>query len=113
MPTFPGLPYIPVQASAGAYAIDGIIWAINIVAVFFSLLIALAILYFAVKYRRGHKVDRSNPVIENLPLEIAWTVIPLVIAIGLFVWATAVYLEAKRPPKGAMEIYVVGKQWMW
>jgi cytochrome c oxidase subunit 2 len=58
-------------------------------------------------------VDRSNPPLENLPIEIAWTGIPLVISIGLFVWSTAVFLENKRMPAGALEIYMVGKQWMW
>jgi cytochrome c oxidase subunit II len=113
VPRSTGFPFIPPLASTGAYAIEAIIWAVNIVAAFFSLLIVVAIVYFAVKYRRGHQVDRSNPVIENLPIEIAWTVIPLAIAMGLFVWATAVFLANKRIPSGASEIYVVGKQWMW
>jgi cytochrome c oxidase subunit 2 len=29
------------------------------------------------------------------------------------VWGAVVFFHAQRPPKGAIEIYAVGKQWMW
>ena len=31
----------------------------------------------------------------------------------MFAWGAQVYFEQYRPPKNAIEIYVVGKQWMW
>ena len=31
----------------------------------------------------------------------------------MFVWGAKVFFDLYRPPAGAMEIYVVGKQWMW
>jgi cytochrome c oxidase subunit 2 len=31
----------------------------------------------------------------------------------IFVWAAAIYYHMQRPPKDAMEIYGVAKQWMW
>ena len=31
----------------------------------------------------------------------------------MFVWGAKVFFDLTRPPAGAMEIYVVGKQWMW
>jgi len=33
--------------------------------------------------------------------------------LGLFVWSTAVYVKMSRIPPDAMNIYVIGKQWMW
>lgn len=108
-----GLPYIPTQASEFARSIDLLLLGLTLVTGFFSVGIAFAVIFFAVKYRRGAKVDRSNPQLYNLPIEIAWTGIPLVIALGLFVWSTAIYLGFKTVPSGAMEVYVVGKQWMW
>lgn len=108
-----GLPFIPPLASSGGVVIEQVFWAITVVAVIFSVGIAVALVYLAVKYRRGHKVDRSNPPLYNLPIEIAWTGIPLALAMALFVWSTAGYLVNKRVPAGAMEIYVVAKQWMW
>jgi cytochrome c oxidase subunit 2 len=105
--------FIPPQASTAAGPIDLIILAVSIVAAVFSVGIVVAVVYLVVVYRRGRKVDRSNPPLENLPIEIAWTVIPLLIAMGLFVWSTAIFLDFKRIPKGAIEIFVTGKQWMW
>jgi cytochrome c oxidase subunit 2 len=46
-------------------------------------------------------------------LEITWTVIPLGIALVLFVWGAVLYFDLARPPAGALDVYVVGKQWMW
>jgi cytochrome c oxidase subunit 2 len=48
-----------------------------------------------------------------MPLEIAWSVIPLGLAMVMFVWGASVYFALNRPPRGALEIYAVGKQWMW
>ena len=46
-------------------------------------------------------------------LELTWTFIPLVIAMVMFVWGASVYFAITTPPSNAMEIYVVGKRWMW
>jgi len=105
--------FIPPQASTGAAAIDLIMLVITIVAVVFSVGIVVALVYLTIVYRAGRKVDRSNPPTENLTIEIAWTGIPLLIVLGLYVWSTALYLENKRVPAGALEIFVTGKQWMW
>jgi cytochrome c oxidase subunit II len=31
----------------------------------------------------------------------------------MFIWGTSLYVTAYRPPAGALEVFVVGKQWMW
>jgi cytochrome c oxidase subunit 2 len=105
--------FIPPQASAAAGAIDLIMLVVTIVAVVFSVGIIVALVWLSVVYRKGNKVDRSNPPLENLPIEIAWTGIPLLIVLGLYVWSTVLYLENKRVPAGALEMFVTGKQWMW
>jgi cytochrome c oxidase subunit 2 len=42
-----------------------------------------------------------------------WIVIPSLICVGLFFWGASLFFAEARPPQGAMEIFVVGKQWMW
>lgn len=103
----------PKQASTVSGRIDAVFHLLNAITVFFSLLIFACIIYLAIKYRRGAKVDRSNPPHENLVVELGWTIIPALICLVIFGAATWVYLEAARMPAGAMEIYVTGKQWMW
>ena len=49
----------------------------------------------------------------SLALELLWTFIPLGIAMVMFAWGAKVFFDLYRPPAGAMEIFVVGKQWMW
>jgi cytochrome c oxidase subunit 2 len=80
---------------------------------FFALLIAILLITFAVKYRRRGPDQRPAPVKGSLPLEITWTAIPLVIALIIFFWAARLHVATSYPPDHAMEIFVVGKQWMW
>jgi len=46
-------------------------------------------------------------------LEATWTIIPLGLFLIMFVWGALVYFRVYTPPANAMNIYVVGKQWMW
>lgn len=46
-------------------------------------------------------------------VELIWTIIPLLLALGLFGWGAVVYFHIQVPPSDALEINVVGKQWMW
>ena len=83
------------------------------VTAFFSLLIAALIVVFAIKYRRRHKDEVGVANHGSLALELLWTVIPFLITMVMFGWGAKVFFDIYRPPAGAMEIYVVGKQWMW
>jgi cytochrome c oxidase subunit II len=106
------LPLFPERASAMAWQVDGLYFLLIAVSAFFTLLIFALILVFAIKYRRSvhpHPV----PIEGSLPLELTWTLIPLGICMIFFAWGSLIYFQEARPPKGAMEVYVVGKQWMW
>jgi cytochrome c oxidase subunit 2 len=75
--------------------------------------LAALILFFALYYRKGRLVDRTNPLINSRVLEAAWIGGPLFVFLGLFFWSAALYTFEQQAPSSAMEIYVVGKQWMW
>ena len=106
------LPLFPEHASSLAWQVDGLYFLLVAVSAFFTLAIFLVILVFAVKYRRS---AHPHPVqIEgSLALELAWTLIPLGMCMVFFAWGSLIYFQEARPPQGAMEIYTVGKQWMW
>jgi cytochrome c oxidase subunit 2 len=110
---FKNLPLFPVQASQQAGQVDAVYFFLLAVTAFFSLLIATLVIVFAVKYRRRHKDEIGVPIHGSLPLELLWTVIPFFIVMIMFGWGAKVFFELYRPPAGAMEVYVVGKQWMW
>ncbi len=58
---------------------------------------------------------RRNGAIRRdiIPAEIAWTVIPFFIFMGMFAWGAKLYFDIERPPDNAITMYAVGKQWMW
>src|SRR5262249_33852383 len=81
-------------------------------AVFFSLLIAGLIVYYAVKYHRRSPTAVGARIHGGLALEITWLVVPLVITMVIFVWGASVYFAMAHAPEETLNIYVVGKQWM-
>ncbi len=107
-----GFPLFPEVASTIAASVDRLYFFLIGITVFFSVLIFASILYFAVKYRR--KPGRTaEQVREGLELEIAWSVVPFLITIVIFTWGSSLYIANSRVPDQAMDIYVVGRQWMW
>jgi cytochrome c oxidase subunit 2 len=106
-------PLFPETASTMAPWVDYVSFYVGGIVVFFTSLICFLILYFGIKYRRGSRADRSNAITHHVPLEIAWTVIPLAIAMSLFVLSAWIFFHMYRPPKDAPEVYVLGRQWMW
>jgi cytochrome c oxidase subunit 2 len=108
-----GIPLFPEQASTFAKDVDALYFFIVAVSAFFALIIALFVVIFAIKYRRRHEGEVGAPIEGNLPLELLWSIIPAVIAMVMFGWGASVFYHLRRPPDEAMQIYAVGKQWMW
>lgn len=109
----PDFPLFPQQAGSLAQEVDILFLAWSAISAFFSLLIAGLILYFFVRFRRRSEDDTGVPERASWPLEVAWSVIPLVIALAMFAWGTKVFFAISRPPADAVEYYVTAKQWMW
>lgn len=103
----------PDQASTIAPEIDLVYFAIMAISLLFIVVIAFAIVALAATYRRRHKDEVGTYEHEPLSLELAWTIIPLFISVGMFAIGVPAFLKAKSIPEGALEIAVVGKQWMW
>ena len=108
------VPFAPEQASTMASEVDALYLYLIAITLFFSTVITALIIYFALKYRRRNPTEVPRPNAGSLKLETLWTVIPLVIAMSIFAWGASVYFKLYRPlNEDAIEIYVVGKQWMW
>ncbi len=107
------LPFFPTQASAQAVQVDALYFFLVAVSAFFAVLIAVLLAVFSVRFRRRRENEVGEAIHGSIALELFWTIIPLGIAMVMFVWGAQVFFHLTRPPKGAMEIYVVGKQWMW
>jgi cytochrome c oxidase subunit II len=78
-----------------------------------TVLIFGTIFIFAVRYRRRSPNERPRPIRGSLALESFWSGIPLLVFLLFFVWGARIFYANGNPPKDSMQIYVVGKQWMW
>lgn len=104
----------PEQASTIAARVDGLYGFLIGVTVFFTGLIFLLILYFAIKYRRRPGVVYQQHVGTSGWLEITWILVPLALTMIIFVWGARLYaMVMLTPPEHALEVYAIGKQWMW
>ena len=108
-----GFPLFPEQASTLAGRVDALYFFLIAISVVFSLLIFAAVVVFAVRFRRRSETERPAAILGSLALEAVWTVVPLVIVLAIFLWGTSLFFSMSRVPAGAMDVYVVGKRWMW
>ena len=92
---------------------DAAFFALVLISLFYIAVVFLPILYFSIKYRRGSAADRSNPSSGSNILECSWTALPAVMGLGLFCWGAVDYFRIERKPGNALDVEVVGKQWMW
>jgi len=93
--------------------VDLLMLYVFLIALFFASVIALLIIFFAVRYHHSAKVDRTQTAHGYLAIEITWTLIPLLLVLSMYVWGVRLYLDMNRPPANAIPVTVVAKQWMW
>jgi cytochrome c oxidase subunit 2 len=110
---FADFTFMPEQAAAVSPKIDALFFFIVGVTAFFSLLIAILVIWFAIRYRRRSPNELPPPVKDSFKLELIWSGVPLLIVLFIFAWGADIYFGLARPPDDALEIYVTGRQWMW
>jgi len=107
------VPIFPEQASTFAWQVDLLYFYLILVSVAFTIPIVAAIFFFAIKYREREKFAATEGLHGSIVLETTWSIIPFVVSMTIFLGGAYVYYNQYTPPDDAMEIYVVGKQWMW
>ncbi|MEX0769613.1 MAG: cytochrome c oxidase subunit II [Balneolaceae bacterium] len=104
---------LPPARSTLAAETDALFNFINVVSLIFLLGITIAIIYFAIKYRRKSPDDVTPLITHNNTLEITWSVIPLILVMIVFGWGYNGFLNLYTPPDDAYEIRVVAQTWTW
>lgn len=104
--------FFPPAASSLAPHVDTLYVFTVGVSVFFSTLVALLIIYFCIRYRRGRNHVPTHPT-SHTGLELTFVFLLTALFLGMFAWSAQVYARLIIPPEAAEPIYVVGKQWMW
>lgn len=103
----------PEQASTYARRVDDLFDFLTLTTGTVTVVIAVLIVFFALKYRRSGQAPYQPRIKGSLPLETAWIVFPTILFLLMFGWGARLYLDLYAPPAGGTEIFVVGKQWMW
>jgi cytochrome c oxidase subunit II len=102
----------PREASTIAPYADALYFFLVFITIVGMALVASLVVGFSILYRK-----EKNPVATQVEgstlLEATWTIIPLAIFLVTFVWGALLYFRIYNPPTNAMNIYIVGKQWMW
>jgi cytochrome c oxidase subunit 2 len=106
-------PLFPVQASSFSAELDAIFWVTTALTAIFTSLASALILFFVLRYRAGSNVNRKNAPHENKLIEVLLLTVPLVLGLAMFFWNARLFAHMRRTPKDAMDLYVIGKQWMW
>jgi cytochrome c oxidase subunit 2 len=107
------IPLVPDSASTFSWQVDALYFYLSGVTLFFSLLISAVLIFFVIRYRRRTPYEIPRPIAGSHKLETVWTIIPFIIAMTMFGWGARVYFTQYKSPADAIEVYVVGKQWMW
>jgi len=102
----------PAEASTIAPYMDALYFFLLLLTVIGLILVGSLIFGFSLRYRRSR-----NPVATQVEgstlMEATWTIIPLALFLVCFVWGALLYFRIYNPPANSMNIYIVGKQWMW
>ncbi len=102
----------PAEASTIAPYTDALYFFLLLITVIGIVLVGALVLGFSLRYRR-----ERNPVATHIEgstlLEATWTIIPLALFLVVFVWGALLYFRIYTPPTNSMNVYIIGKQWMW
>jgi cytochrome c oxidase subunit 2 len=102
----------PPEASQVAPYADALYLFLVLMLMVGCVIVAFMVFGFSYKFRRSvHPV--ATQIEGSTLLEATWTIIPLAIFMVFFVWGALLYFRIYNPPPNAMNIYIVGKQWMW
>jgi cytochrome c oxidase subunit 2 len=87
---------------------DMVLWVI----VAITLLVTALLAYVIVRYNKKANPNPSS-FTHNSPLEVAWTVVPIVVLVFIGAFSLPVLFKQQEIPEGDIHIKVTGYQWYW
>lgn len=108
--------WLPPQASTVAAEIDWLHYIVFLSTIGGSIFVFIVGIAFMIRYRRG-RPDDNKPGVKHPGLPVIFEATLLVaLTIGFLAWWVIGFQQFTRvriSPEDSMEIYVMGKQWMW
>ena len=105
--------WMPPQASTVAPSVDFVFNLITWISIFFFVLITVLLVIFVVRYRRVEGRGRLESPTHHMPLELTWTVIPLMLVIVIFYMGMQGYIHLRAAPVDSYDVYVTAQRWWW
>jgi cytochrome c oxidase subunit 2 len=105
--------WFPEEASTVAGDVDLVFNVITWICIFFFVQIVVLMTWFIIKYRMRDHSKATSEVTHNTPLELTWTIIPLILVIAIFYVGLEGYLNLRQSPVGSYEIHATAARWSW
>jgi cytochrome c oxidase subunit 2 len=105
--------WLPEQASTFATEVDHLHYFVIIVTMLISVAVGLMAFAFFFKFRQRYPNQSTPLVVPSVRFEIVVIGVPLFFFLLWFVQGYKDYIWYTTPPQNAMDVYVMGKKWMW
>jgi len=113
----PSTPSIFAPVSTPAFAIRDLSYLVLAIVTCIFIVVAGVTVYAIIRYRQKPGDDGREPpqVYGSTQIELAWTVVPFLIVIILFLTTTRYIFAIERPAttRDTVEVMVTGNQWWW
>lgn len=75
--------------------------------------VTFAMIYFVIRYSEKKNPTADQSITGSTTLEVAWTIIPLLLVMAMFFYGYEGFRIMRNPPPDAMVVKVTGKMWFW
>ena len=105
-----------MNMSQGVTAIGGDIYDLHMLILWICIIIGalvFAVMFYSIIFHRRDKGYEASQFHEHTGVEIAWTVVPFLILLGMAVPATSTLLDIYDTEEAEIDILITGYQWKW
>src|SRR3970040_1098278 len=99
-----GIPLFPEQASTIAPEVDNLYFFVTAITAFFALVVIIAVIVSAIKYRDPTGDNVGAPITGSIPLELVWSIVPFFISMAIFGWSPTVFFHLGRAADNPLEM---------
>ncbi len=110
---FRRLLFLPEQASTFAQRVDRLHYFVIATTMVMSTLVGVAALLLFVRYRRRSETQTTLYVVTSRRTEAIFVTVPLLFFLAWFAIGYRDFVGLSTPPRDAIDVYVMAKQWMW
>jgi cytochrome c oxidase subunit 2 len=105
--------FLPPQATKLAVSVDRLHMFVIFTTFVVSTVIGVLAVFFMARYRR-RRPNQPTPHIESpFWLEVLFVAVPLAFFLSWWRIGFSQFVDMTSPPSDAMDVYVMGKKWMW